>query len=629
MLSARESNAIALLQQVIANDQSTTQHPLQRLHIIRAALANPDIQLMLINNEANELQATYQQTIVNLTNELQNLSRYLFVNLTDLDNPDTKPEERPASHTQMINAFESLSAMIIYDILNHDELSERVIAMTNWITIMQNCFDAGDFYTTKVINTALNALPILKLTNTRANLSHQAKSILTTMTELVEKPAAMYSTMTKPRGNATIPFYIEYKNMFGGLKELDKDKAAVQKTKLSAELSNIQTIQKPLNTIHTRDALSAFQLAIINGSKLNQEEALIRVEQIEPKNIINANTVNLIPTRLTQLLIPEVSPLLIAEQARIDQTKKQKNIETIYGFISTYERKIQENKLKIETLIVELKKYQGSLDDGKLDTYRRIAIQEFLVLASNFHSSTESRVGLFSFFVKVMNDKVLFDHHLGVGTLKKIKGDKPTIIKYFESLKEAYANQQKYIDKLTELTDKLEGDALTNLSAFSLSLSRSGSSISFGSHSSGDSNSSSYIRREMTYQSARSVRIEQPVESRMSAADASIITPLELISATTQSAPPAVTLTTPTPRAPLTRSSSVREARTSVLIPKAVAEASVNPPDEEQKQKAEKKPAQKSLSRGLRVSMQNLFSSDVKKNTNTAPSSPTAKSSKP
>jgi hypothetical protein len=137
--------------------------------------------------------------------------------------------------------------------------------------------------------------------------------------------------------------------------------------------------------------------------------------------------------------------------------------------------------------------------------------------------------------------------------------------------------------------------------------------------------------------SVKTVRMGKAAESPLTAsqlaktntADTSAITPLALISATTQQEPPAVTLTAPTPRATLTRSSSVREARGSVLIPKAVVDTALNQQEEDQKQKAAKKSSQKSLSKGLRLSMQNLFSSEVKKNANPAQPSPSTKSSKP
>src|SRR5437762_915505 len=85
----------------------------------------------------------YAKAINELSDQLENMCRINFINLTDLtdtrgdnENPDFR-KRAPESHQQTARLSTSLSNLIKHDIFSRNTINERKLAAKRWAAIME------------------------------------------------------------------------------------------------------------------------------------------------------------------------------------------------------------------------------------------------------------------------------------------------------------------------------------------------------------------------------------------------------------------------------------------------------------------------------------------------------------
>ena len=85
-------------------------------------------------------------------------------------------------------ASQNMMQYIMQDIASKFSIDNRTLAVERWISIMRTSYDKGDYQTASVIQAALNAPSIQRLTKTWMGVSHDSKHFLSTMIDVSSPP---------------------------------------------------------------------------------------------------------------------------------------------------------------------------------------------------------------------------------------------------------------------------------------------------------------------------------------------------------------------------------------------------------------------------------------------------------
>lgn len=227
-----------------------------KLRALDQTLGDEDVREYLSKNSSlrHQFEHAYRQGIRETADQLWQLSRFLFCQISDTDMGNIKEgEQAPDCLKKLPMVVNMISYTVIDEILSARDCDKRTIIAERWIAVMLRSLEIGDIVAAFSIFSALESDSISRL-KIDLSLSEQARQLLLAM--IVNKINVLVSPifmdkLIASRKDLLIPHHGHYKTMLLSYNEsLDKidDDEAKRKISLFSELvDSIEAESGPKN----------------------------------------------------------------------------------------------------------------------------------------------------------------------------------------------------------------------------------------------------------------------------------------------------------------------------------------------------------------------------------------------
>lgn len=401
--------------------------------------------------------------------------------------------------TAVINSINTLSAIVIRDILHKKSHVESTLAIERWIAILKRCFDLGDIHTAMVLFGALHCPEVQKLKTTLSGLSAQAKEIFASMEASFIKPAFVFATMKSRKPGEYIPVYFQFKNSLAIIEEA----RSTELTKVDEMLGDLKTTmqaQKKLDTLHNDTKLTHLQTTVLKGDAYTENEGKQHIERLEPKGSQLTPCTFFTHPGLKHFTIPHGSSVQItasAAAAPVDNARLERNRKAAADMISAVEKKIrkilEENKAgkrtnELQDLLTVLRKEKNPDEQTRNLTVLAAEIEKLIAEFDRNRAKITELVAR----LKKISEELTPKRGVVGSVLSRITNPKQvelqTLVNKFLKIYED-ENLHGQIKTLLEWKAKEENPLLSSDRSFSSisSISNSGSTISVAGSATGTS----------------------------------------------------------------------------------------------------------------------------------------------
>ena len=191
---------------------------IEKIKNLQSVMRDPATQNNPIKLQA--LKKDYMDCVNQMATEIDAINRYLFSQLTQLENSKTVGKDVPETHTQLANASNQLTNFIKENILQNENVADRTLAMEFWAAVLKKSIDKGDLISMQTIYSVLQSSPeISRLKATKEGLSNQAKKFLASdaLNKLVMADTSQMYNIVISGGADIIPNHAIFKQMLDRL----------------------------------------------------------------------------------------------------------------------------------------------------------------------------------------------------------------------------------------------------------------------------------------------------------------------------------------------------------------------------------------------------------------------------